>query len=80
MLALQSLDPGHLIVTDEPLTLLSQFLSPVIQVIDGGTFLMKLLIPLGGQPVTDPVGFQIGLFLKDVRRGAAKSAQRYPVS
>ena len=49
-------------------------LSLMIQVIDVGTFLLKLLIPLGRQPVADQMGFEIGLFLKDVRRGGPKFA------
>jgi hypothetical protein len=34
MLPFQGLDPGQLIVTDDPLTLLSQFLGLVIETID----------------------------------------------
>ena len=80
MLPFQGLDPGQLIVTDDPLTLFSQFLRSVIETIDVAVFFVKLLIPFGGQPIADQVGFEIGLFLKDVRRGGPKSAQQYPVS
>jgi hypothetical protein len=34
MLSFQSLDPGQLIVTDDPLPLLGQFLGLVIETID----------------------------------------------
>jgi len=34
MLPFQGLDPGQLIVTDDPLTLLSQFLRLVIETVD----------------------------------------------
>jgi hypothetical protein len=80
MLPFQSLDPGQLIVTDDPLALLSQCLGLVIETIDVAVFFVKLLIPVGGQPIADLMGFEIGLFLKDVRRGGPKSAQQYPVS
>jgi hypothetical protein len=80
MLPFQGLNPGQLIVTDDPLTLLRQFLGPVIETVDVTVFLVKLLISCGGQPIADQMGFEIGLFLKDVRRGGPKSAQQYPVS
>lgn len=74
MLPFQSLDPGQLIVTDDPLPLLSQCLRLVIETIDVAVFFVKLLISCGGQPIADQMGFKIGLFLKDVRRGGPKSA------
>jgi hypothetical protein len=48
MLAFQGLDPGQLIVTDDPFPLLSQFRGPLIEFIDVAVFFVKLLIPLGG--------------------------------
>ena len=80
MLAFQSLNPGQLIVTDDPFTLLGEFLGPVIQVIDVATSLLKLLILFSPQPITDQMGFQIALFLKDVRRDGRKSVQLSLVS
>jgi len=80
MLPFQSLDPGQLIVTDDPLTLFGQFLGLVIKTIDVAVQLGKLLISVGGQPIADQVRFKIGLFLKDVRRGGPKSVQLSPVS
>ncbi len=74
MLPFQSLDPAQLIVTDDPLPLLSQCLRLVIETIDVAVFFVKLLISFGGQPIADQVGFDVGLFLKDVRRGGPKSA------
>jgi hypothetical protein len=74
MLAFQGLNPGQLIVTDDPLPLLSQLLGPLIQPIDVAIFFSKLLIPVASQPIADQMGFEIGLFLKDVRRGGPKSA------
>ena len=80
MLAFQRLDPGQLIITDDPLPLLSQFLGLVIETIDVAVFFVKLFILFGSQPIADQMGFEIGLFLKDVRRGGPKSAQQSPVS
>ena len=74
MLALEGLDPRQFIIADQPFTPVSQLLSLVIQPIDVVIFRIELLIPLGGQPVSDLVRFQIGLFLRDARRGGPKSA------
>ena len=74
MLSFQGLDPGQLIVTDDPLTLPGQFLRPIIETIDVAVLFVKLLIPVGSQPIADQMGLDIGLFLKDVRRGGPKSA------
>lgn len=75
MFAFQSLHPRQFVVTNDPLTLLSQFLSLLIQGVDGLTFGLKLLIPLRGQPITDQMRFEIGLFLKDDWRDGVKFAQ-----
>ena len=74
MLPFQGLNPGQLIVTDDPLTLLSQFLRLVIETIDVAVLFVRLLIPVGSQPIADQMGLDIVLFLKDVRRGGPKSA------
>ena len=74
MLTFQGLDPGQFVITNDPLTPFSQLWGLLIQLIDVVTFLFKLLILLSGQPVPDPVGFEISLFLKDGRRGGLKSA------
>ena len=79
MLPFQGLDPGQFIVTDDPLTLFGQFLGLVIETIEVAVQLSKLLISGGGQPIADQMGFEIGLFLKDVRRGGPKSGQQSPV-
>lgn len=68
MFSFQSLDPGHFIIADDPLPLSSQCGSLLIQVIDVGVLGFKLIIVLAGQPVTDPMRFEISFFLKDVRR------------
>lgn len=73
MLAFQRLNPGHFIVTDDPFTLLGEFLCPMIQAIDVGTFLLKLFIFVSRQPIADQMRFQIALFLKAVRRDGPKS-------
>ena len=74
MFPFQSLDPGHLIVTDNPLPLPGQFLRPVIKTVDVGVSLLKLLPRLTGQPITVQVRLDIGVFLKDVRRDGLKSS------
>jgi hypothetical protein len=75
MFAFQSLHPAQFIIADNPLALSSQFNRPLIQVINIGILGLKRIIVLIGQPVTDPMRFEISLFLKDVRRGGLKSAR-----
>lgn len=77
MFPLQGLHAGQFIVTDDPLALVSQLLSPLIQAIDITDFLIPLLIEGRGQPIPDLMGLKIPLFLKDDRRGAAKWSRRY---
>ena len=80
MFAFQGLNAGQLIVTDDPLPPLDQFLGLVIETIDVAVFCGKLLISVGGQPIADQVGFEIALFLKASPRGEVKLSQGYLVS
>jgi hypothetical protein len=77
MFSFQRLDPGHFIIADDPLLLSSQVARPLIQVIDVGVLGFKLIIVLGGQPVTDPMRFEISFFLKDVRRDGPRFVRQY---
>ena len=76
MFALESLDSGQFIVTDDPLALFSQAWGALIQLIDLADFLISPLIRPGRQPIADQMGFEIPLFLKDVRRDAARCVQQ----
>lgn len=73
MFAFQSLDPGQFIIANDPVALASQFSRLMIQIIDISILGFKLSIMVAGQPVADQMGFEIGLFLKDVRRVGPKS-------
>src|SRR5262245_33631420 len=64
MFPFQGLDASQLIVTDNPLPMLSQLGSPLIELIEFGGVHLIVLIPIGGQPVTAQVRFEIGLFLR----------------
>lgn len=68
MFAFQSLNPGHFVIADNPFALLGQLGGLLIAVIDILVFALKLVIVLGCEPITDQMRFEIGLFLKDVRR------------
>jgi hypothetical protein len=73
MFAFQGLDTGQFIIADDPFALASQFSRLMIQLIHIGILGLKLIIIFAGQPVADQMGFEIGLFLKDVRRVGPKS-------
>ena len=51
----------------------------MIQVINVGVLGLKLIIVLGCEPVADQMGFEIGLFLKDVRRDGLRFVPQYRV-
>jgi hypothetical protein len=72
MFALQRLNTAQFIITDHPLTLVSQLEGLAIVIIDVADLLIRLLIAAGRQPVTAQMGLNIPLFLKDVRRDAAR--------
>jgi hypothetical protein len=72
MFAFESLHPGHFIIADDPFILLSQCGGTLIQVIDVLDFLITPFILAGCQPIADQMRFEIALFLKDVRRDAAR--------
>jgi hypothetical protein len=57
--------------------LFDQFRGTLVQVVDVRDFLIPPVIIAWGQPIPDQMGFEIALFLKDVRRDAAKYLQRY---
>ena len=76
MFSFQGLDASQFIIADQPLPLSGQFARPLIQVIDIGVLDLKLIIAFGCQPVTDPMRFEISLFLKDVQRDGLKSVRR----
>lgn len=72
MFAFQGLHPGHFIIADDPFALLGQCGSALIQVVDLLDFLLLPVILTRRQPITDQMRFEIALFLKDVRRDAAR--------
>lgn len=77
MFPLQGLHAGQFIITDDPLALVSQLLSLLIQAIDITDFLIALLIEDTGQPIPDQMGLKIPLFLKDVRRDGGRWSRRF---
>ena len=79
MFSFQGLNPGHFVIADDPFSLLSQFGGLLIQVIDVTVFGLKFIIVFGCQPVTDQMRFEIGLFLKDVRRDGRRFVRLYRV-
>ena len=79
MFSFQSLHPGHFVIADNPLALLSQLGGLLIDGIDIFVLALKLVIVLAGEPVTDLMRFEIGLFLKDVRRDGPRFVRQYPV-
>jgi hypothetical protein len=76
MFAFEGLHSGQFIVTNHLFALLSQLWGALIQVIDVADFLIGLLIVPRGQPVAAEMGFDVPLFLKDVRRDAARWFQQ----
>ena len=70
MCAFEGLQAGQFIVTDHLLALLSQLRGALIQVVDIADLLICLVVKTRRQPIPDQMGFDIALFLKDVRRDA----------
>ena len=82
MFPFKSLYAGQLVRADSPLALFMAVWCLMVDLTNVLNFNVKIwvLIFKRCQPIADLVGFEIGLFLKDVRRGGPKSAQQYPVS
>ena len=79
MFSFQRLDAGHFVIADDPFPLSSQCGGLLLQLIAVGVLDLNLVIVFAGQPVPDPMRFEIGLFLKDVRRDGRRSVQQYRV-
>jgi hypothetical protein len=81
MFALQRLHSGQFIVIDHPFSLLGQLRGLLIQAVDvADLFIPVSLIQVWRQPITNLMGLDVPLFLKDVRRVGPKSIPQLSVS
>lgn len=75
--AFQGLHAGHLIQAFDAFALFCQGWRLTIQRIDIIDFVLKLVVMLGGEPVTVQMRFDLGIFLKDVPRGGVRWTRLY---